>query len=61
MDEASVQKIAIPKAFDKHLKNRLEEFASDVPSEFHITGAHVELGDEHYDLSVKKNQWQINK
>lgn len=59
-NKTAVQKITIPNSFDKHLKDRLEEFASDIPTEFYITNAHIKLGDQHYDLIVKGNKWQIN-
>ena len=59
-NKTSVQKITIPNSFDKHLKDCLEEFASDIPTEFYITSAYIKLGDQHYDLIVNGNKWQIN-
>ena len=59
MTETSVQNITIPHSFDEHLIDHLKEFASDIPSEFHITKAYIELGEQHYNLIVKDNSWQM--
>ena len=59
MTETSVQNITVPNSFDEHLIDHLKEFASDIPSEFHITKAYIELGEQHYNLIVKGNSWQM--
>lgn len=61
VSKADVHEIDIPTSFDENLKSCLEKFASDIPSEFKIIGAQIDLGDHHYDLSVKNNSWYINR
>lgn len=61
VSKADVHEIDIPTSFDENLKSCLEKFASDIPSEFKIIGAQIDLGDHHYDLSVKNNSWYINE
>ena len=55
------QALIIPEDFDEWLKRELADFATDAPSDFHITKAEISWGDNNYLLMVKNDKWEIVK
>lgn len=53
------QKIIIPKKIEEKLRNKLEDLEPNAPSDFHIIGAKVSLGNDEYLLEVRNNKWMV--